>query len=55
MTDAETKATLGKKLFGKSAKELLAALAEAGSFQAFYNKQVAEGTLVTTNQLQAGD
>lgn len=55
MTDAETRATLGKKLFGKSAKDLLAALAEAGSFQAFYNKQIADGTLITTKEAKAGD
>lgn len=55
MTDAETRATIGKKLFGKASKEILAALAEAGSFQAFYNKQVADGTLITTKEAKAGD
>lgn len=55
MTDAETKATIAKQLFGRSAKQLLGALAEAGSLDAYLNKQLAEGTLITTKAAKQGD
>lgn len=55
MNDAEAKATIGKKLFGRSVKDILGAIAEAGSLDAFLNKQLEEGTLITTKAAKAGD
>lgn len=55
MTDAEARATIGKKLFGRSVKDILGAIAEAGSLDAFLNKQLEEGTLITTKAAKAGD
>jgi hypothetical protein len=55
LTNAEDKATLGKKLFGRSVKDLLGALAEAGSLDAFLNKQIADGTLITTQMAEEAD
>lgn len=55
MNDAEAQATIGKKLFGRSVKDILGAIREAGSLDAFLNKQLAEGTLITTKAAKAGD
>jgi hypothetical protein len=55
MTTAEDKATVGKKLFGRSVKDLLGALAEAGSLDAFMNEQLKRGTLITTEAAERGD
>lgn len=55
MTDQELKATVGKKLFGKSVKDMLGAIAEAGSLDAYLNQQLAEGTLITTKAAKQGD
>lgn len=55
MTSAEDKATIGKKLFGRSVKDLLGALAEAGSLDAFLNDQLRRGTLITTEAADRGD
>lgn len=55
MTDAEVKATIGKKLFGKSVKDLLGSLAEAGNLDKFLNQQLQEGTLITTKSAKMGD
>lgn len=55
MTNAEDRATIGKKLFGRSVKDLLGAIKEAGSLDAFLNQQLKEGTLITTEAARKGD
>lgn len=56
MTDAEVKATVGKKLFGRSVKDLLGALEEAGGdFDVFIAKLRGEGLLVTGEMAKRGD
>lgn len=55
LTSAEDKATIGKKLFGRSVKDLLGAMKEAGSLDAYLNEQLRKGTLITTDAALRGD
>lgn len=55
MTNAEDKATLGKKLFGRSVKDLLGAMKEAGGLDEYLNEQLRRGTLITTDAANRGD
>lgn len=55
MKNAEDQATLGKKLFGRSVKDLLGAIKEAGSLDAFLNAELKKGTLITTEAARRGD
>lgn len=55
LSTAEERAAAGKKLFGRSYRELLAAVTETGDFDAFLNQQLQKGTLITTEAAERGD